>query len=947
MREIGRGVSVVWVAGVISTLAGAARAAWINPERSRVCEPECVPAADVLSALARVASRDSDPASRRGTLLMRLRSSPLCYAADLTPEQMERLIAETDLLPPTLGQSGLSTRFYTDTFVWNGDGGTGPSARAQPAHLTYSFPDDGTMWGLSGTSRTAANELNAKLVTTFGDLDRGREYIRSAIACWRRYSSLTYDEVADDNTLMTGSSTRVATRGDVRIGGFSFATDGQPNGMLAYNGFPTALGASSVSGGDMAINTAYFIPSTFQLALNDYRYFRNTVSHEHGHGVGCIHSIPCDQTKLMEPTISGAFNMLQRDEIRAAQRNYGDRFAGNQSFSTAYNLGDLTQPSLRSVFLRNLSTNGSTGFGLTGEDYFRFTISSPQSVNIAATPIGESSSQGQQTGACVGTQTVVDSLNAGNLRIELRDTLNAVIASASSQPSGQPETLSFPALAAGTYTILIKDGGGTAAANQFVQNYDLLVRVGTALVPPDPIAGLNKRVRAGTPAWFLGGINSLPVEPGATLPASGFDWDFDGDGVMDVEDSATASFIYPSNGAFQATLRLTDSNGLTATDTINVTVFGALTNVASVSPPSGTPGEAAPVTIIGSNFKGVTSASQVTVTGGGGGVTVSGTPVVNRLGTRITGLTFTVAPAAVSGPRTVTVTNSDGQGAVGTGVGVFTVGMPPGPPPNDECSGAIDWGSLLGLRPFNNFGATRSASQTFTGTGCPAAGPIENDVWFTWSPPASGVLSVNTDSASVGFQSRVALYRSTAGCPPVQSAFRCDDFGVAFTLSVTAGATYLFQVGSVSAGATGTANVILNLNATQGSCCMPSGACSITADTGCPGGEWFFSGTCAPNLCFQPTGACCASGVCSITDYDACLNIPGVWRGPDTVCGSPDNPIGCCPANFNQAGGVTIQDLFDYLGAWFANAPEADFNHDSSITLQDLFDFLGAWFAGC
>ena len=54
-----------------------------------------------------------------------------------------------------------------------------------------------------------------------------------------------------------------------------------------------------------------------------------------------------------------------------------------------------------------------------------------------------------------------------------------------------------------------------------------------------------------------------------------------------------------------------------------------------------------------------------------------------------------------------------------------------------------------------------------------------------------------------------------------------------------------------------------------------------------------------------------------------------------------------CTADFNGNGSVTVQDLFDFLAAWFAKIPTADFNNNGSITVQDLFDFLAAWFAKC
>jgi hypothetical protein len=54
-----------------------------------------------------------------------------------------------------------------------------------------------------------------------------------------------------------------------------------------------------------------------------------------------------------------------------------------------------------------------------------------------------------------------------------------------------------------------------------------------------------------------------------------------------------------------------------------------------------------------------------------------------------------------------------------------------------------------------------------------------------------------------------------------------------------------------------------------------------------------------------------------------------------------------CPADFNNSGGVTLQDIFDFLSAYFAGLPTADFNGVGGITVQDIFDFLSAYFAGC
>ncbi len=58
-------------------------------------------------------------------------------------------------------------------------------------------------------------------------------------------------------------------------------------------------------------------------------------------------------------------------------------------------------------------------------------------------------------------------------------------------------------------------------------------------------------------------------------------------------------------------------------------------------------------------------------------------------------------------------------------------------------------------------------------------------------------------------------------------------------------------------------------------------------------------------------------------------------------------PPPLCAADFNGAGGLTVQDIFDFLADWFAGNPTADFNGVGGLTVQDIFDFLAAWFVGC
>lgn len=60
------------------------------------------------------------------------------------------------------------------------------------------------------------------------------------------------------------------------------------------------------------------------------------------------------------------------------------------------------------------------------------------------------------------------------------------------------------------------------------------------------------------------------------------------------------------------------------------------------------------------------------------------------------------------------------------------------------------------------------------------------------------------------------------------------------------------------------------------------------------------------------------------------------------------NTSPACIADFDCSGGTpTVQDLLDYLTAYFGSSPRADVNASGSVSVQDIFDFLAAYFAGC
>jgi hypothetical protein len=697
-KRNGRGINaktVLLSAGLSVACAGGARAQVCV--HNQVLPPE---------AMAELAKREPFPGARYAMardVAIRMSSSAACFVANPTPEQWANIMDQFGALPPGYippvadgpNPDGVNAQFESQSNVWR-NGTTlalsiGSANTATPAALTFSFPADGATWGLSQVFPTSANQLNANLTALFGatNLDLGREYIRQAFASWRRASSLTYTEVADNNETQNQSTSPTTTRGDIRVGANAFAATS--SGVLAYNAFPSVSGGPS--GGDMCINSNWFIASAFADATNSYRYFRNVVSHEHGHGLGALHTVPCDNTKLMEPFAATNFDMVQLDDMRGAQRNYGDRFAGNTTAANARDFGDLTVPSVRSVIERDLSTNGRTSLTPTvsnpnGVDWFKFTLSSQQTVTITATPMGGSYLEGGQVSSCSGTTATVNAAQAGDLQLALlSSTGGTVLFTSSSGGPGVAESIT-QTLDPGTYTVRVHDGAASnSAANEVLQLYDLVIRVGTSKAPPQVIAGVNKRVAANTTCYFIGDLNSRVTESGATIAFNQWRWDYDGDGTVDTS-IARPTFSYVSNGVYPVTLTVTDSNGKAASDTINVTVTGATTGVTGNTPSTGLQGATVPITITGTNFKTVTSASAVTVSGTG--VSVIGTPVSNARGTQLTGLSLVIDPAAPTGTRTISVTN----GNTGTG-GSFTINagatcptFSTNPQPQSACSGA-------------------------------------------------------------------------------------------------------------------------------------------------------------------------------------------------------------------------------------------------------------------
>lgn len=95
-------------------------------------------------------------------------------------------------------------------------------------------------------------------------------------------------------------------------------------------------------------------------------------------------------------------------------------------------------------------------------------------------------------------------------------------------------------------------------------------------------------------------------------------------------------------------------------------------------------------------------------------------------------------------------------------------------------------------------------------------------------------------------------------------------------------------------------------------------------------------------------GACCINTSCSATSQGECAGPGRTFSGASTTCNVPGNgTTPCCRGDTNQDGTVALQDLFDFLSLWFAQAPGANADGFEGIGVEDLFAFLRSWFSQC
>lgn len=313
-----------------------------------------------------------------------------------------------------------------------------------PTVITYSFVPDGTTVPAANGSPAGPSTLFASFNAQFPSQQIWQDRIKDAMEDWGQLCGITYVfEPNDDGAQLASASGQVGVRGDVRIsakpidGGF---------GILAYNYFP--------NNGDMVLDASD--SSYYANSANNYRRLYNVIAHEHGHGIGISHVCPVNQTKLMEPFLSTAFNGPQFDDILTSQQLYGDSSEPNDSVGSATSLGALANGTDITSLVSIDDVND--------DDWFSFSVASPKNLVVEVRPTGTPYLEGDQLGdgSCEPGVTF-DPSSLRNLGFEIVDSNGTtVLASANSAPAGASEIAAATLAAAGNYFVHVFGGAGSA-----------------------------------------------------------------------------------------------------------------------------------------------------------------------------------------------------------------------------------------------------------------------------------------------------------------------------------------------------------------------------------------------------------------------------------------------------------------------------------------------------
>jgi hypothetical protein len=352
---------------------------------------------------------------------------------------------------------------------WTSTASGGTGSQGDPITLLWSFVPDGLSIPSGVGEGAAASNLFSRMDTLFA-ASGGRavwvqQFVRS-FARWEALSGVGYVRVTvggndwDDGASWTSSGS-VGLRGDVRI---SMKNIDGGSGILAYNAFP-----GNGNGGNMVLDSS----ETWQASASSFRFLRNTIMHEHGHGLGFNHTCSTNSGILMEPFLATSFDGPQQDDIRAVQRNYGDPFEPNNNAASAPVVATLstvgtttvgiiptnapgdsiTYPAVPNASLISIDANAET-------DFWKASTTANLLATVTVTPIGSTydDSDQQNDGSCL-TGNNFNALAVADLTLRITDVSGATtLAFQNATTVGTAESIpTFLLSGNSTYTFVVAE----------------------------------------------------------------------------------------------------------------------------------------------------------------------------------------------------------------------------------------------------------------------------------------------------------------------------------------------------------------------------------------------------------------------------------------------------------------------------------------------------------
>lgn len=282
--------------------------------------------------------------------------------------------------------SNATVAFVPQGGTWQLTATDGSVQPGQPMTLTYSFVPDGTQIFSSYADDDTVSNLFATMDANFpGGRAAWKQVFADMFEEWSQHTNITYVEVSDDGTPWSMFNFGApGERGDIRIAMHPIGP-----GPLAYNSYPNF-------GGDMVLDSLDI--NVFTNPVNGFRSLRNTLLHEHGHGLGLAHVIPQNGTKLMEPVLNTGFDGPQEDDVRAAQFLYGDSFEPNDGPLDAPFLGgSIGNPDDFGV--QEFVVEGVALEGADSSDWYAFTAFGGSRFAARLEPVGTTYDFGPQNGS--------------------------------------------------------------------------------------------------------------------------------------------------------------------------------------------------------------------------------------------------------------------------------------------------------------------------------------------------------------------------------------------------------------------------------------------------------------------------------------------------------------------------------------------------------------------